>query len=180
MSWPAPFAAAALSFVVVGHLRITRPALEADGYMIRLRMAAIVLAAAASVALDDPAASLLVSSPTVRRGRSLARVALVVMWWTLAWIPTIVVVALANGSLDVYEIGAQSVALLAIALAVAALAGQVAGAVAVFIAALVAAIVPSTWSVLEGDAGDRVRLLILTGGALALLAWGTRDPAATS
>ena len=179
MSWVAPVAASALSLVVVLQLRVLRPELTADGYTLRLQIVAMILAATASVALDDPAAATFVSSPTVHRARSSARIALVVMWWAAAWIPTMVVLSSTRGRPDLEEIGLQSAALLVIALGIAALAGQIAGAVAVFVTAIIAAILPSTWSLLDGDARSHSRLALLTACALAALAWGTRDPAAT-
>jgi len=177
MSWRAPLAASVLSLVIVGQLRILHPELTADSYMTRLQIAAMVLAATASIALHDPAAPVLVSSPTVTRARSCARIAVAVMWWAVGWTPTIVVVSLASGQVAFAEIGLQSIALLVIALGIAALAGQVAGAVAVAVAGLGALLLPSAWSVLEGDARAHCRLLVLTAGALGALAWGTRDPA---
>ncbi|MEO8693407.1 MAG: hypothetical protein ABI658_07805 [Acidimicrobiales bacterium] len=177
MSWRTPLAASVLSLVVVGQLRVLRPELTAGSYMMRLQISALVLAATASIALDDPAAPLLVSSPTVLRTRSGARITLAVMCWAVAWAPTIVVVSLTPDHLDLTELGLQATVLLAIALGVSAVAGQVAGAVAVAVVGLVALALPATWSVLDDDRGAHLRLGVLIAGALVALVRGTRDRA---
>lgn len=178
MSWRTPLAASALSLVVVAQLRVLRPGLTAESYMTRLQMAAMVLAAAASVALDDPAAPLLVSSPTVLRARSGVRIAVAVAWWVVGWTPTIVVLSLTPDHLDLTEIGLQATALLVLALGVSAVAGQIAGAAVVAAVGLAAFVVPAGWSVLEDDGGAHLRVGVLIAFALAALVCGTRDRAA--
>lgn len=166
--------------------------LHDDGYALPvLRGAAILLASALVVVLDDPAADLLAASPTplARRwaARLLAGVALPVVSWALA----LLWVGARSDGLPWLALSVEAAALAGLAVAVAAglhrwrdvrEPGAVCAPV-VFGAVLAANLLPDRWTMLPHDpaaagwAASHVRWAVLLAGAVVVVGAAAMDPA---
>lgn len=158
------------------------------GVLQRLSMAGVAVAAASAFMLDDSAAITLAAVPTslpVRRfWRVAATVVTIMLWWVAA-------VAFATHQVGDFPLRGRALELIVfvtIAMAVSAIAsmvgdrieGGIAGAVIVGVCYVLTLLPPRRWLPFPAHpdaAGAHPRLLMILAGALALLAWASRDPA---
>lgn len=163
--------------------------------LVALRVTALLLAAGAAFALDDPAAATLAASPTALRVRRAHRLVPVGAAWGLLWALAVVTTAGAGMAVPLAIPTVEAGAMLALALAVAAVAaphvpegrgGVVAGPALTLatVGVLMAQYLHPRWATLfalspggpEWDAA-RIRWIVLLATALVTLAVTSLDPA---
>jgi hypothetical protein len=182
MSWWMLLPATAVGLFAMAAYRFAQPELPAAGYSLRVRLTAILLAAAAASALDDPAAATFAPVPVPRPVRFLIRVALVCAAWTACWAAVVGVVDSAAGTLP-WTSTLEAAGFLCLVLAAAAALGSTAIGPALLTVA-VAAVALEEWVGLFQSTGTgfftahtRDWLIVVSVSVLVLVV-SARDPAA--
>lgn len=170
---------AALAFVAIG---------SRAGVALRLSIASAAVAAASGFLLDDPAAVTLAASPTSLPLRRLQRVSVVAAAVGLWWAAVAVLATRIGGGFPLRGRALELCVFVAVTLAASATAsnlgdrtvGGIAGAACAAGCYAITFLPPRSWLPLPGhpDApGATSRRLVVLAGAVAVLAWASRDPA---
>jgi hypothetical protein len=171
--------AAGLAFMAIGN-----PA----GAPLRMSIAAAGVAATGGFLFDDHAAITLASSPTSLPIRRLHRIAAASVAIGLWWVVAVAITTNRAGSFPVAGRALELCVLVAIALAASAVAagvgdrttGGIAGAACSIASYATTFLPPQPWLPLPahpGGPGATPRLLAVLAGAMAVLAYTSRDPA---
>lgn len=189
-----PLAIKVLNWQPCGRLMVVGLAFVAIGVRAtiytRLSIAGAGVAATSAFLLDDQAAITLASSPTSLPARRLHRVALAAITVGLWWLAAVAVATIRVGSFPLAGRALQLGMFVAVALAASAVAagvgdrttGGFAGAACCMVVYATTYLPPQRWLPLPAQPdtpGATTRLLVALGCALAVLAYMSRDPAAS-